>query len=177
MKLLRSLQILFFVAGLVCNTFVIPLAGASPAIHVPKPGRIGASPSLPRVRAPHTVKPLSPIPRPSAVPVMPVRPVQVQPLPIPRVRVREVTPGRSLLPRTIGSIMYKAPLAVGKPRLTLFSWASPVPIIDSRWRPAGLIPVGPYHTLTAAGWWRPWTTPTPADLFRSRLAILQEEKK
>lgn len=174
--LLRSLKLILLAAGFVCGTFY-PMAAASPAIHVPKPGRIGASPSLPRVRISQPPKPLSPIPRPAAVPVAPLHPVQVQALPIPQVRVREVTPGRSMLPRTIGSIMVQAPLAVGKPRLTLFSWASPRPIIDNRWQPAGLIPVGPYHTLTAAGWYRPWTTPGPADIFRSRLAILQVEKK
>ena len=175
-KLLRSLTYLLFAAGILCGTLPI-MAAASPAIHVPKPGRIGASPSLPRVRISHPVKPMSPIPRPAATPVAPTRPVLVQPLPIPRVQVREVTPGRSMLPRTIGSIIYKAPLAVGKPRLTLFSWASPTPIIDNRWHTAGLIPVGPYHTLTAAGWYKPWTTPGPDDIFRSRLATLQVDKK
>ncbi len=175
-KILRPLGILFLAAGCAWGAF-LPMAAASPAIHVPKPGRIGASPSLPRVRISQPAKPISPIPRPAAVPVMPVQPVQVQPMPIPRVHVQEVTPGRSMLPRTIGSIMYQAPIAVGKPKLTLFSWASPRPIIDNRWRPTGLIPVGPYQTLTAAGWWKPWTTPSPADVFRSRLATMMVEKK
>lgn len=175
-KILRSLAFLILTTGFAWGAFV-PAGTASPAIHVPKPGRIGASPSLPRVRISQPAKPISPIPRPAAVPVMPVQPIQIQLLPIPTVRVREVTSGRSMLPRTIGSIMYQAPIAVGKPKLTLFSWVSPRPIIDNRWRPAGLIPVGPYQTLTAAGWWRPWTTPSPSDIFRSRLATMVVEKK
>lgn len=175
-KFLRSLTLLLLTAGFAWGAF-IPVGAASPTIHVPKPGRIGASPSLPRVRISQPARPISPIPRPAAVPVMPVQPMQVQSMPIPTVRVREVTPGRSMLPRTIGSIMYQAPIAVGKPKLTLFSWASPTPIIDNRWRPAGLIPVGPYQHLTVAGWYRPWTTPSPADVFRSRLATMMVEKK